>query len=186
MVTARRTGQGVFRQRLLTPLRFLELPGILGYLNEDLTDFSKAFSELRRILMDATSDNVASKGGTLGGAWEQTYKGSRYPRRKAMEGKGRVDLWVTGRLLGQLSSLSGGKSKVTKSSLKWGTKGLSYAAAVNFGTTLTDNRIARREFFGLSDAREAESQNLFLKHMESKIQKAQAALDRASGDPVER
>ena len=112
----------------------------LGKMSKEFNDYRTAWRRLAPALSRGIEDNIQGKGRPISGAWAKTNQ--RYQRRKAREGKGRIDLVVTRNLINSMGP-NNGIIRLTKSRLVFGTE-QQYARAVNFGF----DKIRPRNFMG--------------------------------------
>lgn len=101
----------------------------------EATDWKPLWPRIAANVVASTKANIASRGATLsaeltyGHVWKPA--DPRYLRRKAREGRGAVDLYYTGRLVKQVTTLSGVK-KLSPKYMVFGTRRLKYAQKMNF------------------------------------------------------
>lgn len=131
------------------------LSKIAGGLGKDLSNYRPAWRLIAPIIAAGIARNIQSRGGALGETWPRENR--NYQRRKAREGKGRVELVVSGKLLADMTTLAGIQSMTAKR-LVFGTK-QKYARAVNFGfaTDRGKTQIRPRKFAGWNDSMKQEA-----------------------------
>ena len=168
--TKRARKSGVFKVELETPRIVRAIPKALRTLRGELLDYREAFKEMPPILAAGIAQNIGTKGGAINERWKQSDE--EYKDRKKKAGKGSKQFIFSGDVKNQVTAPRGGKVRIAKRTLTWGTKKLPYARALNF---------KKLAYWGLSDQIKVKIQNIMDKWSVRKLDRATQILDALDG-----
>lgn len=159
------SGKGDFRRRFVVNPSPVALSKILGGLGPEFRDWRPAWRRLVPVIASGIAENISSRGASIGVPWAPV--DARYARRKASEGKGRLDLFVTGWLIDDVTSPDSVVA-LTPRRLSFGTQTNPYARAVNFA--------GRKRFMGWNQRMEIGAALIMDDHARALIAKASARI----------
>jgi phage gpG-like protein len=168
------SGKGDFKLRLRVNPSPAAIARVLGELGKDFRDYRPVWRLLAPIIAYGMAQSIQARGAALGESWPQESRA--YARRKAREGKGRVELAVSGKLIADMTS-AGSVLGISARRLTFGTR-LPYARAVNFGFTTKGGKtqIRARKFAGWTEYMKRGAAELFDIFAKERLKEASAAI----------